>query len=586
MPPENIEILRFRAFLEVGGSPDGKKRGTTFPITSGFISATVNMIPTAVVYIATGVQLQNNIPSPIHDEAGDLIRRSVVWPWARIHFQNFQSENKESIVIFEGYVEGSAQSFGYDSTEVAVTIRHWLYALDASPCINALVHPDSSEVFTQFLFYTNIPGMSGLVNAANLSNENNPAGMLFHEFLKMLTDSTETEANLREDIIQYAAVPFVRALRKLSMDNMAFDNTISTHIKDTEDLLNDVSLSVQEVLDTRVKTGDTAFDATKPLTQDQFPILSVKDYDDDMIYRMLKAIGDIPVQSLQLDSVWSMFVLMASQFSFMLVPRVHELRFIPKWFLPSTAKEDIKLLDGAVNINSQWQYSRAIGASVILPSAWNNYALHAGDNAPGPIDNPDAVKGVMSLSYYGFYKPETVIPGTLLVRQVPGWMGEIVPATVMGGQSMEQGVQGDHASTSGDSANDKEKKLRTFFDILAEESYWDERMKGQRADVVCPIRFDVCPGSTVRVRTGYDVRIQRNVEGGDKLATEYVGFVQSVKWTFDTINATASSQYTLSHLRDVRDQANLLKEHPIYRCQPFSNATWTKTRFKTVSGSE
>jgi hypothetical protein len=86
------------------------------------------------------------------------------------------------------------------------------------------------------------------------------------------------------------------------------------------------------------------------------------------------------------------------------------------------------------------------------------------------------------------------------------------------------------------------------------------------------------------MKTSGDVRLRHRDQ--DQLTTEYVGFVQGVKMAFDTINATASAQYTLSHLRDIDEQKNLLKNHPIYNCAPFSNATWTKTRFKTVEGSE
>ncbi len=123
-----------------------------------------------------------------------------------------------------------------------------------------------------------------------------------------------------------------------------------------------------------------------------------------------------------------------------------------------------------------------------------------------------------------------------------------------------------------------------FYDTLAEEADWDEAYKGRKADVVCPIRFDVCPGSTVRIRTGGDVRLE--ARNADQLATEFVGFVLSMKLTFDTINASASAQYALTHIRDIDTQNDLLEHHPVYQCGPFSNATWTKKRFKTIEGSQ
>ena len=130
----------------------------------------------------------------------------------------------------------------------------------------------------------------------------------------------------------------------------------------------------------------------------------------------------------------------------------------------------------------------------------------------------------------------------------------------------------------------KEADGRNFYDALAEEAYWDEVLKGRRADLVCPIRFDVCPGSTVRIKTGGDVRLTQL--GQDQLTTEFVGFVLSMRLVFDTINASASAQYTLTHVRDIDAQKELPEQHPVYQCGPFSNATWTKKRFKTIEGSE
>ena len=124
----NIEIIRFRSWLEIGGNPDGPEdgsEGSVFPITSAAITASLNSIPVATVTIATGKRLQDGKASPIHGDAGAALRNPKKWPWARLYFKNLQTN--ETAVIFEGFVDHSGQSYSFSSTEVPLTIRHWLY---------------------------------------------------------------------------------------------------------------------------------------------------------------------------------------------------------------------------------------------------------------------------------------------------------------------------------------------------------------------------------------------------------------------------------------------------------------------------
>jgi len=563
----NIEIIRFRAWLEIGGTPDGPEdgsQGEVFPITSASIAATLNAIPVATVYVATGTRLQDDKPSPIHGVEGRMVRSPREWPWARIYFRNLQT--LETAVIFEGFVEGSAQSFSFDSTEIALTIRHWLYALDAAPCISSVTNPSSSQVFTQFLYYKGLQAETGTGGAGD-----SYTGITLGDLLE--SSFTGSEEDMKKDVIQYGALKMLEFLHR-----QASEHAIDDFVRDAN-IQNDVLLSVDEILAKRIKTGDTANAALKA---DEFPILKIqtRTNSDELPAQMLKALSAIPVQSLQMNSIWAALLNMAGLFDFMLVPRVHELRFIPKWWLP--AMEDIKLLKGTVGIHSDWQYARPIGAVVMLPETLSDLAMGAAD-VPGAVP----IDGAEAMPLHGRYVPPDKAPGTLLVRQRTGWAGQVVDPSLFhsaGDMIQEEATQATSTERDGKSAAQKEADGRSFYDTLAEEAYWDEIMKGRRADLICPIRFDICPGSTVRVRTGGDIRLQARNQ--DQLATEYVGFVTGMRLTFDTINATAGAQFTLTHLRDAQEQKNLLKHHPIYQCGPFSNAVWTKKRFKTVEGSE
>ena len=567
----NIEIIRFRAWLEVGGEPDGSEdgsQGTVFPITSATITASLNAIPVATVTVATGKRLQDGKASPIHGSAGAALRNPKNWPWARIYFRNLQTD--ETAVIFEGFVESAGLSYSFSSTEVPITIRHWLYALDAHPCINSLTHPSSASVYSQMLYYKSLPGSTGTGGTADQKT-----GLVFRQ----MTDAVYLAGmdGFAEDVIENGVLETLKVLNRFSEYYTPWD--ISALIDEAKILKPDIPLSVETILKTRVRTGDTS--GAHP-EKDRFPILAVQSRNDSnsLVERMFDSLMSSDVESYQLNSLWAAIIQLAAKFSFMVVPRVHEIRFIPKWFMPKL--RSVKVLTGIVSSNGSWEYARPVGAAIVLPTSIDGKAISAID-----ASGMQSVENDSAMAVYGLYVPPNGTPGTLLVRQRADWAGEVsFPGLVRNPQTMDQKEADESTATTDDgkAPAQKEADSHGFYNALAEEAYWDEMLKGRRADLVCPIRFDVCPGSTVCVRSGGDVRLE--TLGQDQLTTRFVGFVLSMRLTFDTINAHASAQYTLTHVRDDDAQSDLSEHHPIYRCGPFSSATWTKKRFKTISGSE
>ena len=562
----NIEIIRFRAWLEIRDTPESDQ-GTVFPITSASIIASLNSIPVATVTIATGTRLQDGRLSPIHEEQGQRLRNPETWPWAKIHFRNLQTD--ETAVIFEGFADSSGHNFSFSSTEITLTIRHWLYALDAHPCISSITHPSSVAAFTQMLFYKSLPGSTGTGG-----DHDQKSGLVFRQMLdELFLAGVE---GFSKDIIQNGILESLRLLTKLSEYYTPWD--IAGLIDEEKILKSDVPLSIDSILNDRIKSGDTS---NAQLQSNEFPILKIQSrYDSDAISeRMFDALMASDSESFQLNSLWAALIQLASAFGFMLVPRVHELRFIPKWFTPQIVSP--KVLKGIVSSNGTWEYSRSIGAAIVLPTSVAGKGISAIDT-PGMHSLEDG----SAMSVYGVYTPPHEKPGTLLIRQRSDWAGEVsFPGLVNNPYTMDQKESSRDTTTTDDQVPTAEKEAdsRSFYTALAEEAYWDEILKGRRTDLVCPIRFDVCPGSTVKVRNSGDIRLRSQEK--DRLATEFLGFVLSVRMTFDTINASASSQYKLSHVRDAGSENDILEHHPIYQCGPFSSASWTKDRFKTIEGS-
>jgi len=77
----NIEIIRFRAWLAVGGEPDGTEEdATVFPITSAAITASLNSIPVATVTMQTSLysQLAQKGVKPTFEDHQRIAREALI----------------------------------------------------------------------------------------------------------------------------------------------------------------------------------------------------------------------------------------------------------------------------------------------------------------------------------------------------------------------------------------------------------------------------------------------------------------------------------------------------------------------------
>ena len=577
----NVEIIRFRAWLEIGAKPDTPETetpGQIFPITSCVITASLNSIPVATVTIATGVRLHDGEVSPIHDEVGETLRNPKEWPWARIFFKNLQTN--ETAVIFEGFAESSGHSYSFSSTEIPLNIRHWAYALDASPSINNLVNPSSAEIYTQLLYFRSIKMGSGTG-----APEDRPASLTFNDAItKYFAGGISA---FEEDIVQNGLLEQLKNISALS-DNY-YPTGIGSRIPE-ENLKYDLALDAKTIIEQRLKTGDTN---QAQLNQDQFPILKIQPVSaaGSLGQQMFSTLVAADNASLQMNSLWAAMNQFVTRLGIMIVPRVHELRFIPKWFMPKT--DAVKIVNGVISVDGTWEHARPVGGVLVVPTSIGSKAVVS---VATPNANTDKDKDVteyeleseMVGSLSGVYVPKDGPPGTILVRQRADWAGEVidtsgfeVPPTLL---QQEADNTTSTLTQKDELPAEKEADNASFYDRLAEEAYWDETLKGRRADLICPLRFDICPGSTVCVKTSGDVRT--DLIKRDQLVTSYTGFVISMRLAFDTITAAASTQYTLTHVRDSKLQTDLMEHHPFYQCGSFSDATWTRKRFKTINGSE
>lgn len=107
-------------------------------------------------------------------------------------------------------------------------------------------------------------------------------------------------------------------------------------------------------------------------------------------------------------------------------------------------------------------------------------------------------------------------------------------------------------------------------DLYAQMMYATNALRGREGMLVGKLRFDVAPGTTVKIKARGDLML-----GVDTLATSMIGFVASVSISIDAEQGTASTSFQLTNLRT--EEENKLPRyamdiHPFFKDNYFKYA--------------
>jgi hypothetical protein len=324
-------------------------------------------------------------------------------------------------------------------------------------------------------------------------------------------------------------------------------------------------LNADQIIKSRLKLGT----AEGEVKYDQFPKMKLNNFpgiSDQIFAEFLR----MSIRTLQTNSLWAAMMEHAARFDFLIVPRCSDFYLIPRW---QTAWVGTPYrLVGAISENNNFSIGRPIGAAVVIPTSLSVTGYGSDDTQV----SPNADSGAAVSSTFGIYKPSSRAYGSLLVRQRVGWGAKI--SVFNESIDPHDTVAADPKQPTKDTAYtydsipaaQKEAESKSFYNLLAQESYYDEKLRGNTATVTTPISFALCPGSVARYRTGMDSRLGKN----DKMQIEYEGVVMRMRIVFDTTSASAMTQYELSHVRERQDRSGLLTKHPTYNSSPFVAAPW------------
>jgi hypothetical protein len=168
------------------------------------------------------------------------------------------------------------------------------------------------------------------------------------------------------------------------------------------------------------------------------------------------------------------------------------------------------------------------------------------------------------------------VPGMVIIKPPPSWLAQC-PLSAFTGITLGIGGKGranafadpgvgDDPAVAKPRAHKPAKFVqdsKPILDYLAHALYATEILKNRTASIICPLRFDICPGTTIRFETPSGILFNGSDIGG----LFYYATVIEVSYTIDAANQQGLTIYRLAHIRNEgENQSNStsVAGHPLY----------------------
>lgn len=444
--------------------------------------------------------------------------------------------NNPSLLIFEGNVTGVGRGTSTSGTATAVLhIEHWLANLNYASALSATSHPGNPGdlVFSAVLRTRGVdPKAAGqttasvtwvpaaadvIVNTAALSDL---WGNTLHKWMIAVTneDPFVIEANTAAN----DTAPILDALERMRPGNpagvpLAVDNNMGA---DTTPVLEGISQSLT------AKTGNNWVNTTL----------------------WGKLVGE-----------W------APEYKFSVIPRVSDALVVPfsgplsgrAWAVVGREDYLYAKIDSHIP-----QMLRGVG--IVRPT----------QSATG-FNQSETFFDIANTGFAGQYISPAVKTGMIRIKDAPGWLSNVVLASRYSGEA--EGVRGvvqtplegegevadNQGATAVQQLRDRTRTMRTFLDNYAHQEYAMERLRSRVGEVSGKLRFDICPGS--------NVRIEADTADDDPTAAfqESYATVVQVSYFFDAEGQKAGTAYMLDHVHTaaehfVADNDLVVDKPPLY----------------------
>jgi len=542
---DKFHIFTFSAWLEIdtsgdvadalqevpGEVADGKMK---IPVSVLSVSAQLNALPMATVTVATGWNISEREVrrSKAHDFLASKTFEAKNFIHAKLMFRNWQTG--KSVCIFDGFLSSIRPVYSISGLNLDFKIIHWAEVLAMCPLVCTGLTLEGMSHYTAAFLHKVIPADGGGGGAASRTEL---ASNVSAALRQIKTSFQRTSGDVVKEV-------FWTILDKLHQ----FNTEEGIKIPDTDGVFtaHEGSLpqgyGIKEVLGSAQTLGGFAHSPVgaagggfEPIVfRPDLPRITNKTILTDIPDRLIDAaLDNLPDIKVAQGTAWSFLQTWASIFSLAIVPRVHEIRFIPMCPVFKGDSGSVLELDHVISVSCGDSMQSPAAAVVMLPSSIEATTRNADDFFNLKKANFAARRGV-------FTHPSKD-SGPVHVQPLPPVLSGFI-------------------------------ENKEWMDEYAEHEFWRRQFVASEATVLSPIRFDVCPGSTVKFSAGINALTEM----------ENVGFVHGVTWNY-CLTQGATCQFHTSFVRSVSSlEDHGTVRHFYYNTKPFLNATWVNDPdFKT-----
>lgn len=527
--------------------------GEEYEIVQFSTDFALNTIPTAVVTLALGrdvtetgsgnfVGRATNIndkflfrypvkifaTSLIQDESPDLA------------YFNKSVPGFDKKVIFSGYVAG----FGFQRTAgsaiLTISVEHWLADLAASTMLSAATHYSTPSDLQRSALYRD----SG---TADYTAKDEPS-LMAESWIGLKTGGVQNvcsdlwETGIKKILIAAANSDNLADLH--SYANAAPGGEAGCGLTEAKDALNKTSLGALEKVTSKnaplkIRLGDST-----PL---------------DLGGNIFSDLSGLYLENLAGQTMWDCLIASSGNYMFAVAPGIDIAQVVP--YCPTVSTGNPFKTIPANQIDS-------VSISGDCPRTLRGVALVQPQEGTVLNDQGEAV-GVPAVSLGGAYiSPAAGCKGVILFKHPPSWL--CLRSNAWERSALPPSTTVDPTPPGTNSSEKKDAELASIRDSYAKALFGVEVTKGRQGTISGPLRFDVGPGSFIKFELPEETHMPDT--GNNRY---FYGIVVRVSFVIDSNSATASTTYTVAHVRtnaEEEDKGFVMTEHPIYTTTWFGGA--------------
>jgi hypothetical protein len=534
-----IKLERVEARLEID-IPTAGNASTTLPLSKLSVSIKKNAIPQASCSLAGGVWVQyTTYVSNLHFILNNLDYRVKARAYAKITPIFFEKDptidvsddplvNGKEFLLFDGYASGAGYRRSGTNVEFVISLEHFLSDLAGSSCISPDIHPGIPINST-------FPAIGNTVG--------NPSGTLGTNamFFSQPINPEAAVQDIWKDgmFIAFKRLAEINALSPASAITSGFNVTIPEQSEQQLYTATENKAAL-EVLG--------RFHHAGPYYQP----LRTRGTESNTRYIQHIIRGLRSKTLLHVDNgttLWDQIMQSGADLMYDVIPLIDKVLVVPKFANNKTAFKTI--------YNSEIEsFDISTGMPRFTKAVVLKSVVNTSDSSTEPLSQT-----VMTMGIYSTNRRE----GMVLIQQAPSWTSAFSKFTTDNPPAIlpnTKGIDPDALRIA------KQTALRAeILNNYAKCVYSNEVLKYRGGVVVGKLRFDIAPGSVVKLDT--------NSLAGPSLNSEYdlpvFGCVDQVNITLDADGPSATTAFTLSSVRNEKENED---DSIAFAENPFYDNTW------------